>query len=182
MRKSAILNAEYHEKRGRANTLQAMPELSSEQRAELDAISTRLIEIDVDTRAAILSEDALEGDIRRQFNGAEDRELRELAGRANVGAIMQAAIEHRATDGAEAEIQAHFQIGANQIPLEMLRGVEHRAITPAPANVQANQDQIIPAVFPASLAEFLAIYMPIVPAGDAAYPVLTNDPPDTLLG
>lgn len=91
-----------------------------------------------------------------------------------MGSIMHAAIEHRATDGAEAEIQAHFKIGANQVPLEMLR-VEQRAITTAPTNTQANQDMIIPAVFPASVAEFLGIYRPTVPAGDAAYPVLTND-------
>ena len=77
-----------------------------------------------------------------------------------MGAIMHAAIEHRATDGAEAEIQAHFKVAANQIPLEMLR-VEQRAITTAPTNTQSESShEIVPPVFPASVAEFLSIYRP----------------------
>ena len=175
MKKSALLTVELSEKRERVNVLLALAELSSEQRTELDATTKRLLELEPELRAAIVSEDALEGDIRRQFNGAEDRELRDLAARANMGEIMIAAIDRRQTNGPEAEIQAHFKVGANEIPLEMFRGIEHRAITPAPANVQANQDTIIPAVFPASVAEFLGIYRPTVPKGDAAYPVLTND-------
>ena len=175
MRKSQTLTVELSEKRERVNTLLALTDMSSEQRTELDATTKRLLEIEPELRAAIVSESGEDDDIRRQHNGGEHRELGELAGRANMGAIMHAAIEHRATDGPEAEIQAHFRVGANQVPLEMLRGIEHRALTPAATNVQSNQDTIIPAVFRASVSEFLGIYMPTVPSGDAAYPVLTND-------
>ena len=60
----------------------------------------------------------------------EDREYREVLGRGNVGRILTAFVEHRSTDGAEAEIQQHRSLNANQIPLDMLRAPEeHRAVT-----------------------------------------------------
>ena len=80
-------------------------------------------------------------------------------------------MEHRSTDGREAEIQKHFGLGANQVPLAML---ETRAVTPAPSNVGQNQSAIIPAVFPMSCAAFLSIDMPTVPVGEAVFPVLTT--------
>ena len=96
-----------------------------------------------------------------------------------MGAIFGAVLEHRATAGREAELQAHFKIGANQVPLAMLRGaapdIETRAVTPAPSNVGQNQAAIVPGVFPQACATFLGIDMPTVPVGEAVYPVLTTN-------
>ena len=90
----------------------------------------------------------------RTVADGEDRELRSLIDRANVGEIFEAALEHRATTGAEAEVQTHFRLAANAVPLALL---ETRAVTPAPGQVAQNQAAIIPGVFPMSCAAFLAV-------------------------
>ena len=86
--------------------------------------------------------------------------------------IFEAALEHRATNGVEAELQAHYRLSANAIPLALL---ETRAVTGAPSDVGQNQAAIIPGVFPQSCAAFLAVDMPTVPVGDAVYPVLSTN-------
>ena len=54
--------------------------------------------------------------------------------------------------------------------------MEHRAVTPAPGDVGQSQAGITGYVFPASVGEFLGIPSPVVPVGDATFPVLTSDP------
>ena len=106
----------------------------------------------------------------------EGREMRELVNRANVGEIFDAALERRAIDGATRELQEHYHLAPNQVPLDLLSGqVETRAVTPAPANVGQEQQAIVPYVFPDSVASFLGIPQPRVPVGEAVYPVLTSE-------
>ena len=62
----------------------------------------------------------------------------------------------------------------NQLPLMLLQ-LETRAVTPAPANVQSEQSEIIPGVFPDSCAAFLGVDMPSVPVGEAVFPVLSTN-------
>ena len=111
---------------------------------------------------------------------AEARELQLLTERANVGAIFAAAVEHRQTDGETAEIQKHFGLSANQVPLEMLRinrRVEERAAATVPANIgSSSQDQVVTPIFASGDGAFLSIERPTVPVGDAAYPVLGSAP------
>ena len=107
---------------------------------------------------------------------SEDRELAALTADAQLGNIFDCTIEHRATDGREAELQAHYGLAANAVPrvvISML--IEHRAVTPAPANVGQTQAEIIPAVFPMSCAAFLGVDLPTVPVGESVYPVLTQN-------
>lgn len=52
--------------------------------------------------------------------------------------------------------------------------VQYRAVTPAPGNVQGNQQATIGYVFPNSVADFLAIPRPVVGVGETVYPVLTS--------
>ena len=73
-------------------------------------------------------------------------------------------------DGRERELQTEFGLTGNQIPLSMLRGEEHRAVTPAPGNVGQTQSEIIPYVFPQSVAAFLMVDMPTVGVGEAVFP------------
>ena len=54
--------------------------------------------------------------------------------------------------------------------------MEKRAVTPAPGDVGQTQTQITGFVFPQSVAAFLGIPSPVVPVGDATFPVLTSDP------
>ena len=93
-------------------------------------------------------------------------------GRCNLGRIFEATLEHRNVDGAENELQRHYGLAGNQVPLDLL---EPRAVTPAPADVGQNQATIIPGVFPMACAAFLGVDMPRVAVGEAVYPVLTTN-------
>ena len=112
----------------------------------------------------------------------EGRELRQLIDKSNVGEIFDAALGKRAVDGASAEIQKHYGLDVNQVPLAMLvkdwpgdDDLEKRAVTPAPGNVGQEQNSIVPYVFPQSAAAFLGVVMPTVPVGEAVYPILTKE-------
>ena len=107
----------------------------------------------------------------------ESRELRLLAGRANVGDIFAAVTEHRQVeDGATKELQQHYGLGAHQVPLEMLR-IEKRAAATVPASIgDATQAEVISPVFAAGDGAFLSINRPVVPVGDAAFPILGTSP------
>ena len=170
MRKRDKLALEMSEKREKVNSLLANENLTDEHRSELDTLTKRLQECEVELRAAIIAEpDPTE---TRHTESPEGVELRALARDADMGAIFGAVIEHRATTGREREIQDHYRLTANQVPLAML---EARAVTPAPANVGQNQSEIIPGVFPMAVASFLGVDMPTVGVGESVYPVLSTN-------
>ena len=138
--------------------------LTDEVRAESDALGVEYRDAETQLRAAIVAGD--DGTPAPAGDSPETRELRDLAGRASVGAIFAAAVEHRNTDGATRELQEHYGLGSNSVPLAMLAeaglraaaGVEFRAVTPAPGQVAQNQSEIIPWVFPARRARaFLGV-------------------------
>ena len=169
MTRKAQLAIEKSEKRQRANELMLKDELTTEERGELESLTKRLQEIEVELRAAIV----LEGTNETRTEGTpEAREYRAMVDRASVGAIFQAAVEHRQTDGAEHELQEHHGLNGNQVPLDLL---ETRAVTPAPANVGQSQAPIIPGVFPMACAAFLGVDMARVGVGEAVFPVLTEN-------
>ena len=150
---------------------------SEEIRSEESGLKTELRQVDGRIETALLAEGEDETRMAAEFgDDPEGRELRALIGGASMGAIFTAALEHRATDGREAELQAHYKIGPNQVPLAMLRSpVETRAVTPAPANVGQQQAQIIAGVFPMACATFLGVGLPTAGVGEAVYPVLTKN-------
>ena len=78
-------------------------------------------------------------------------------------------------DGATLEAQQAYGLGPNQVPLEMLR-LEERAVTPGPTSVATEEADVLPPVFATGAGAFLSIDRPIVPMGDAVYPVLTSRP------
>ena len=160
------------ENRQKANELLSKGTLTDEERGQLAECTKVLQESEVELRAAIAAEPEVKIE---KADDSEARELRALTDRSDIGNIFTAAVEHRQTDGAESELQTHFKMGANQIPLVMLSAMaalEQRAVTPSPTNVQGNQAEITPGVFPQSVAAFLGIDMPTVGVGDAVFPVL----------
>ncbi len=164
------LQLKQSETRQSLNSLLALDELSDEQRASMGELTATMQQLEVEIRAAIVSEvdptaTATEGD-------AAAREMRSLIAGASIGGIFEATLEHRATEGQTAELQQHLRLSANQVPLALL--MEERAVTPAPSNVAQIQAEIIPAVFPASVAAFLGVDMPTVATGEAVYPVLST--------
>ena len=92
-----------------------------------------------------------------------------------MGEIMTAVMERRSVDGATLEAQQAYGLGPNQVPLEMLR-LEERAVTPGPTSVATEEADVLPPVFATGAGAFLSIDRPIVPMGDAVYPVLTSRP------
>ena len=128
MKVSQKIALEMSAKRETLNALLSVDEMDDAQRTEMGALTTRMQELEVEARAAIMAEDVPTITTTTVTDG-EDRELRSLIDRANVGNIFEAALEHRATTGAEAEVQAHYRLAANGVPLAML---ETRAVTPAP--------------------------------------------------
>ena len=169
MTPKATIAVKMSEKRERINALLMQDEISDEQRAETATLTTELQHLEVELRAAIVADAGTE---TRIPGSPEDRELRELTDRCNLGSIFAAVLEHRNATGPEAELQEHYGLAGNQIPLALL---ETRAVTPAPGNVGQTQAAIIPGVFPQSAAAFLGIDMPTVGVGDAVFPVLTQN-------
>ena len=152
---------------------------SAEQIAEHTTLQERIPKVEVRFQESLA---ALRAEQEKGVTiiDAEARELELLTGRANVGAIFAAAVEHRQTDGETAELQKHFGLSANQVPLEMLRinrGVEERVAATVPASIgDASQAEVITPVFASGDGAFLGIERPTVPVGDAAYPVLASVP------
>ena len=99
--------------------------LTDEVRAEETKLQTEYRDTETKLRASIASDPAPVE--TRHADSPEGRELRSLIGRADCGSIYVAALEHRATDGATRELQEHYGLASNQVPLGML---EHRAVTP----------------------------------------------------
>ena len=145
---------------------------NEEVRNEEAGLKTELRQTDSRIETALLTEGDEEQRMATEFGDEpEGRELRALIAGASAGAIFAATLEHRATDGRTAELQKHFGLAPNQMPLAMLRSpIETRAVTPAPADVTTNQQPIIAAVFPQSCAAFLGVDMPTVGVGEAVFP------------
>ena len=177
MRLSQTLNLRISEIRQRLNSINALEgdDFTTEIRSESETLQTEFAEVEVKYRSAVIAESGEDDEARRALHpDGEGRELRSLLADSSIGRIFGATVSHRATDGREDELQKHFKLAGNQIPLAMLRGpVEERAVTAAPADVGTEQQPIIPGVFPQSVAAFLGVDMPTVPVGDASFPVLT---------
>ena len=153
--------------------------LTDEIRAESDRLVGEFRDVETRRRASVVSEsDESAAETTVAPVDGEARERRALMGRALVGRFTAAALVGRSVDGVEAEIAAACGC-PGRVPLEMLTadrgGVEHRAITAAPdTGTAVTAAAIMPAVFDQSAAAFLGVEMPVVPAGTAAFPVLTQ--------
>ena len=166
--------------RKRLADIGALAELTDETRSELDKLKLEYADNDSRRAALVIAGDAPVTHI--ETRSAEGRDFRALVNKANVGEIFDAALGKRSVDGASAEIQKHYGLDQNQVPLALLvrswpdaDNLETRAVTPAPANVGQVQHSIVPYVFPQSAAAFLSISMPTVPVGEAVFPVLTKE-------
>ena len=137
---------------------------------DLAKLSVELRSTETELQASILAEGP--EPIETRSDAPEEREMRDMLGRAAIGNIFESAIEHRSVDGVERELQQHFGLAANQVPHVML--LETRAVTPAPATVGVDQQAIVPQVFPDSVTDFLSIDRPTVGVGEQVFPVLTS--------
>ena len=159
--------------REKLNDLNAVAELTDDQKTEERDLLASQKTVEVEYRSALTDE----ADTTTTPDDAETRERLQLVSRASLGAIFARAVEHRATDGAESELQAALDLAPNQVPVDLLRApVEHRAITPAPTHVGASEQAVLMPIFADGDAAFLGVDQVTVPNGDAVFPVLTNRP------
>ena len=158
--------------RSRLNELAGTDDLSDEQSQEVDTLTTEYRTTETRIRALTVAGDEPQSETSDDDPG--ERELRTMIDDANIGRIFAASVERRTTDGVEAELQQHFDLNANQIPLDLLR--ERRDVTPPPDNVERAADPVIMPIFAQGVAAFLGIPMPTVASGEAVYPILTNRP------
>ena len=175
-----VLEIRSGEIRKRLADIGALAELTDETRSELDKLKLEYTDNDGRQAALKIAGDAPVTHIETRSSAG--REFRALIGKANVGEIFDAALSKRSVDGASAEIQQHYGLDANQIPLALLvrswpdnDDLETRAVTPAPGNVGEVQHSIVPWVFAQSAASFLGVDMPTVGVGQAVFPVLTKE-------
>ena len=160
--------------REKLNDLNAVAEPTDAQRTEESALVGELKTCEVEYREALQTKGEEHATVPVD---AADREYREILGRGNVGRVLTAFVEHRATDGAEAEVQQHRGLATNQIPLDMLRApIETRAVTTGPTNVGTTEQPTIMPIFARGVGAFLGADRPTVDAGTVAYPVLDQRP------
>ena len=155
------------ESREAANELSMKSDRSEAEETKLTELRAKHTAIEKEYRQALEAST----DPKVIVRDGETREFDQLLSRSTVGRILTSALSQRATDGAEAELQAHFGLTSNQVPLEML---ETRAVTPGPSDVGSSQQPIIPQIFPDGVASFLGVNMPTVGVGEATYTVLTT--------
>ena len=175
MLKSITAALKLSEIREKLNDLNAVADPTAEQQTEERGLVADLKTSETEYRESLQAED----DARTTPTApdAETRERLALVSRASLGAIFARAVEHRATEGAESELQAALDLAPNQVPIDLLRApVEHRAITPAPTHVGASEQAVLMPVFAEGDAAFLNVDQVTVPNGDAVFPVLTNRP------
>ena len=161
--------------RQKLNELLAVEERSAEQNVELETLTAEVQRTEPELRAAIASE----GDVvvETTVQKPEDRELRELVGKASIGSIVSHVLRNKGTSGAERELQDHFELATNEIPVELLRApMETRAVTVAPSDVGSQQNEIVLPVFSSGDASFLGVRETMLQAGDAVFPVLSTRP------
>ena len=166
--------------RQRLATIGAMEELDDETRSELDTLKVEYADNDSKRAALTIASDAPV--THTEVRSSQGREFRALVDKSNVGEIFDAALSKRSVDGATKELQDHYGLDANQVPLSLLMRswpdndeLETRAVTPAPGDVGQEQQTIIPWVFPQSAAMFLGVDMPTVGVGEQTYSVLSKE-------
>ena len=170
------LQIEQSEKRQRLNTLLAEDDLPDEQRSEMDDLTKRMQQIEVELRAAIIAEP---DPVVTGAPATEDRDRLELRSKASVGRYLLAAMRGRSVQGAERELLDEAGLDDGNIPLELwdtTPGVEQRAdtVSGAPSTVGVNLDRLRPAVFAPSILPRLGVEMPRVQSGTYASGTITT--------
>ena len=167
------LQLEATEKRAALRKLALNPEAKPE---DLTTAESELTVIETRARIAVAAEEEAAELVKSEPTGedAEARELRSLIDGSNAGDVFAAAVDHGAPEGRTAELQQHFKLGQNAVPLVLL--VEERAVATVPAGAESTTAPAVLPVFARGDAAFLGVRMPTVGVGDAVFPVLTTRP------
>ena len=189
MLRSQKLEIKSVEIRGRLSELAGLDSLEEEQRSELKEKMAELRQVE-EQRVASLEVETLEGEQAEKRDALagdvvmdpEERERREVLGKARLGNAIRAVIDGKPLTGAESELRSAFSLsGDHEIPHELFEpreAKEKRAATDAPATgTQVNEQPVQPFIYKEGVAGFLGIDMPQVGGGTASHPVLTTGTP-----
>lgn len=171
----------------RLNEIKArLKEIAATKKSDMtDALNSEVIALEaermetVEKLEAALVAEATDADLRgdQATQDGAFAEMETVAAQASVGQFFANLYEKAAHDGPIAELQAHYGLGRNDLPLDLLRGPDvQAAATPPPANVDRTTQPTVMPVWATGDGSFLGIDMPVVPAGDAVFPVLTTRP------
>lgn len=179
------LSAAITERNGLANDAEPSAELVS----KLDKLSKDLQRLEVEYRAALVSEESenrnAQGSENEQDRDAEAKERDAILAESSLLPFVYEAIEDRAIDGREAECRAALlgDDAGRLVPVDLLlppgldTDLEHRAdvVTPVDASLgPRNQADVLPRVFTRSVAARLGVSMPSVPVGQQVYPIMAS--------
>ena len=186
MLRSQKLEIKSVEIRGRLSELAGLDSLDELERTELKEKTTELRQVE-EQRVASLEIETLEGEQAEKRDvlagdvvlDPEERERREVLGKARLGNAIQAVIDGKPLTGAESELRSAFGLsGDHEIPHELFEPREIRAATGAPATgTQVNEQPTQPFIYKEGISGFLGIDMPQVAGGTASHPVLTTGTP-----
>ena len=167
--------------RSRLNSLSLVEELSDEERSETDHLQAEFPDVEQRRRSALIVESEQAAGATFEGDNAELRELRDLTSRAGAVRIVDSVLAGHAPSGAEAELQQHYNLAANEIPASLL--IEERA-NAFPTDVGGDARPTMPMIFPSSVQEFAGIARESVQPGAAIYPIITapTNSPDAVAG
>ena len=175
MTKVQQLQIKMSEAREKVNGMLEVRDDDAEKLAERRKLLSEIQGMEAELRAALKAE-ADDTTTEPSAESGESAELREIVGRASVSRIVAGAVSrHSVNDGPERELQEHFGVDGNAIPLRMLMP-EHRAAAAFGASPEApgSSPGIAGQVFGDGVAAFANTRFEDVPAGTRSYPVITT--------
>ena len=110
MKRSQEIQLKQSESRQRANELSQRDNLTSDEKQELDGLMEKMNTLETQYRASIQIENSEEAE-QRSLNDGEGKERSSLESRARCGEYISAAIETRAVDGVEKELNEACGLG-----------------------------------------------------------------------
>ena len=174
------LQLEQSAKREKLNELLGLDTLTDEQRSELDTLTKRAQEIEVELRAAIVVEGEEEAETRGQFgNGdGEAAETRRLLGAATLADYLNPAAAGGALEGRAREVNGALKVplvgkgGGVAVPWEIL---ETRAFTTTANNDGAElQRSVLQRLFGPGILDTLGVRLDSVPVGRSEWPLIAT--------
>ena len=175
------LEIEQSEKRQKINEILGKPERTEQDRNELEALTKRAQEIEIEYRAATVAEGEEEGRARGEFRDKQDgesAEIRALFGRVTLNDYLTPARAGNGIVGAAVELAAALKVptigpnGGAAIPFDML---ECRAFTDTGSNDGGEmQRPILQRLFGPGVLDHLGVRVDSVPVGRSEWPLITG--------
>ena len=180
MTKAQRLQVEQSEKRQRLNELLTAETLTEEQRAEMDTLTKRAQQIEVELRAALVVEGQEEAEARSLFgNGdGEAGERGRLLEQTTIIDYLAPASAGHGIEGRAAELNAALELptvgagGGVPVPWDM---IETRAFTTTTQNDGSERQRpILQRLFGPGIMDTLGVRVDTVPVGRTEWPLISG--------